>query len=139
MKQKLNLKKILSDVGLKSTEPRITVLKLLAELKYPMTAQEMHKKLGKDKNDLVTLYRTLASFEKTALVKRVNLQKDAVYYELNSDHHHHIVCTDCGKVEDFELCDVDHLTKKIVAKASNFKTIREHSLELFGVCTVCAS
>jgi len=132
------LKKMLNSAGLKSTTPRLVVLKALSDLKHPMTAQEMHKKLGKNKIDLVTLYRTLASFEKSQLVKRVNLQKEAVYYEFNNDHHHHIVCTDCGTMEDFELCEMDRLTKKIVAQASNFKSLKEHALELFGICNVCA-
>ena len=133
---KQDFKKILHDAGLKSTSPRLIVFKTLSEIKHPETAQEIHKRLKK--LDLVTLYRTLASFEKNQLVKRVDLHKDAVYYELNKDHHHHIVCTDCGKLEDFELCDMDKLTKKIVAKASNFKSVQEHALELFGVCNVCA-
>ncbi|MEI7709157.1 MAG: Fur family transcriptional regulator [bacterium] len=136
MEQEKDFKKILKDAGLKSTIPRLAILKILSELKNPMTAQEIHKKTKGV--DLVTLYRTLASFEEKQLVKKVNLQKDSVYYELNIDHHHHIVCTDCGTMEDFELCDMDRLTKKIVAKASNFKNIKEHVLELFGICNACA-
>jgi len=135
---KEDFKKILNDAGLKSTTPRLVVLKALSDLKHPMTAQEIHKKIGKNKIDLVTLYRTLASFEKSQLIRRVDLHKDTVYYEFNNNHHHHIICTDCGVLEDFELCDIDRLTKKIVSKASNFKSVREHSLELFGICNMCA-
>lgn len=132
---KQDFKKILRDAGLKSTSQRLAVIKILSEIKHPETAQEIHKRLKK--LDLVTLYRTLTSFEKSQIVRRVDLHKDAVYYELNVNHHHHIVCTNCGKLEDFELCDMDKLTKRIVAKASNFKTVSEHSLELFGVCNTC--
>ena len=64
--------------------------------------EDLHKKLKKYKIDLVTLYRTLASFEKNKLVKRVDLHKDAIYYELNLEHHHHIVCVECGKVDDLQ-------------------------------------
>src|ERR1035437_7478344 len=120
MKEK-DFKKILHNAKLKSTSPRLVILKTLSEIKNPETAQEIHKRLKKI--DLVTLYRTLASFEKSQLVKRIDMHKDAGYYELNLDHHHHIICTDCGKLEDFELCDIDRLTKKIVAKASNFKSV----------------
>ena len=89
--------------------------------------------------DLVTVYRTLASFEKAGIVKRVDLRADAVLYELNDEHHHHIVCTNCGTVEDFELCDMEALTKKIAQKSKHFKTIQEHTLELFGICTQCVT
>ncbi len=133
-----DFKKILNNVGLKSTAPRLVVLKVLSDLKHPMTAQEIHKKLGKNKIDLVTLYRTLTSFEENQLVKRINLQKDAVYYEFNNDHHHHIICTNCSRVEDFENTEIEKVLGKIVKKSSEFKKIKEHALELFGICNVCA-
>jgi Fur family ferric uptake transcriptional regulator len=135
MKTFQDCKKILHNSKLKNTNPRLAVLKAFSEIKYPVMAQEIHKLLKKI--DLVTLYRTLASFEKSQIIRRVDLHKDAVYYELNAKHHHHIVCTDCGKLEDFELCKMDKLTKKIVAKALHFKNVREHSLELFGICNTC--
>ncbi len=143
MKQKQDFKKILHNAKLKITNQRLAVLRTLGEITHPKKAQEIFRRLKKYKIDLVTLYRTLASFEKNGLVKRVDLHKDAVYYELNLDHHHHhhhhIVCTGCGKLEDFETCDMDRLTKKIISKALNFKNVREHILELFGVCNVCAN
>lgn len=135
MKDNKDFKKILHNAKLKNTNSRLAVLETLSKIKHPETAQEIHKQLKKI--DLVTLYRTLTSFEKSQLVKRIDLHKDSVYYELNTDHHHHIICTDCGKLEDFELCDMNSLTKKIVAKALNFKSVSEHSLELFGVCNTC--
>jgi Fe2+ or Zn2+ uptake regulation protein len=135
MKEKQDFKTILRNAKLKSTNPRLAVLKALSEVKHPETAQEIHKRL---KNmDIVTLYRTLVSFEKSQLAKRIDMHKDAVYYEFNINHHHHIICTDCGKLEDFELCNMDRLTKKIVARASNFKSVQKHALELFGVCNNC--
>ena len=130
-----DFKKILHDAKLKSTGPRLAVLKALRDVKHPETAQEIRKRL---KNiDLVTLYRTLASFEEKQLVKRVDLHRDAVCYEFNTGHHHHIVCINCGTVEDFEVCDKNRLIKNIVAKASKFRNVSEHSLELFGVCNTC--
>ena len=97
--------------------------------------QNIYKKL---KNiDLVTLYRTIGSFEKNGLLRRVDLHKDSVYYEINTNHHHHIICKKCGVMEDFNICDINRLTKKITAKASQFKIINEHNFELFGVCNDC--
>ena len=109
--------------------------------KLPLAAQGIYiqlKKLRKGKNvDEVTVYRNLTKLEEDGILKRVNLRKDAIYYELNIDDHHHIICTNCGRVEDFEVCDMDQLIKKTVAQASHFKNVREHTLELFGVCNTC--
>ena len=135
----------LKEHGLKATAPRLAVLEALGGESghAPRSAQDIHAALMKNAAakksgmDLVTVYRTLASFEKAGIVKRVDLRGDSVLYELNDEHHHHIVCTNCGTVEDFEMCDMEALTKKIAQKSKKFTTIREHTLELFGVCTQC--
>ena len=125
-------------MGLKSTGPRMTILEALLNIKHPETVGEIFKRLKKNKIDLVTLYRTLASFEKNKLVKRVDLHKDAIYYELNLEHHHHIVCTSCNKMEDFENIEIEKVLKQIALKSTKFRNIKEHSLELFGLCKECA-
>ena len=135
---KQDFKKILKSAKLKNTGPRMTVLHTLAEVKHPETAQEIYERIGKKKIDLVTLYRTLASFEKNGLLRRVDLHKDAIYYELNTEHHHHIVCTNCSKVEDFENLEIEKVLERITKKSLKFKNIKEHSLELFGLCKECA-
>ena len=119
---KQDFKPILKEKGLKITPARLEILGIFENSKLPLDAQGIYmqlKKLRKAKNvDEVTVYRNLTKLEEDGILKRVNLRKDAIYYELNiDDHHHHIVCTDCGKLEDFELCDMDILTKKIIAKA----------------------
>ena len=137
--QKINNQKMLRDAKLKCTIPRLAVIALLAEKHTPISVQAIHDALmKKDSIDLVTVYRTLASFEKAGLVKRVDLRKDTILYELANDHHHHLVCTNCGTTEDFVVCDVEDITKKVLNKSSKFSTIQQHSLELFGICKVCA-
>ncbi len=101
-----------------------------------MTVQEIHGRLKG--MDLVTLYRTLASFEENKLIKRVSFKKDAVYYELDIDHHHHIICSNCNKVEDFENTEIEKVLGEVIRKSSKFRTIKDHAIELFGVCNVCA-
>ena len=137
MKIKHDLKKILKDAGLKNTVPRNLVLKSFLEIKKPATAQELYKKFKKKEIDLVTLYRTIDAFEKSGLIRRIDLRKDAVHYELNTDHHHHIVCTNCDKMEDFENREVEKILEKIAKKSANFGEIKNHSLELFGFCKDC--
>ena len=135
---KKDLKAQINERGLKATSAREHILAVFSEECHPLNADAIHKMLGKKSSiDLVTIYRTLASFEAAGLLKKVDLHKDSVYYELNH-HHHHIVCTSCGDIEGFEGCDAEKLVKKAVAKSSKFKSIRQHSLELFGVCKSCA-
>ena len=135
MKQKQDFEKILHNAKLKNTNPRLAVLEALSEIKHPETAQEIHKRLKKV--DLVTLYRTLTSFEEKQLVKRIDLHKEAIYYELNTDHHHHIVCIKCNAIEDFENSQIEKALVKIVKNSFKFKNVEKHSLELFGVCNTC--
>ena len=134
---KQGFEKILHNAKLKNTASRLAVLEMLSEIKYPATVEDLYKSLGKNKVDLVTLYRTLASFEKRGILRRVDLRKDAVYYELNTDHHHHIVCTNCDKIEDFENSEIEKVLGKIAKKSINFIDIKNHSLELFGLCREC--
>jgi len=82
---------MLKNTGLKNTVPRLAVLKRLAMWSVRKPRKRYLKKL-ENKIDLVTLYRTIASFEEKQLVKRIDLHKDSVYYELNLNHHHHIIC-----------------------------------------------
>ena len=134
--EKIDFKKILHNAKLKNTTPRLAVLEALSKVKHPETTQEIHQRL---KNiDLVTLYRTLASFEESGLLRKVDLCKDAVYYEINTNHHHHIICTECNNIEDFENREVEKVLEKIAKKSATFANIKSHSLELFGLCKTCA-
>jgi len=140
MKITHDFKKIMHDANLKCTAPRELVIALLYEKHLPLSAQDIFEQLKKKNTiDLATVYRTLASFEKAGLVKRIDLRTDTVLYELNTLHHHHIVCTHCGRVEDFDLCEVDRLMKKVASQSSHFNVVSEHTLEFFGVCTACTS
>jgi Fur family transcriptional regulator, ferric uptake regulator len=138
----INIESLLKDNGYKITKARIAVLNIMFNNKLPLNALDIYKKLLKNKISTkineVTIYRTLSSFEKSNILKRVNLRKDSIYFELNNDHHHHIVCTNCGVIEDFEENkDIEKLLENVVIKSTKFKNIKEHSLELFGICKVC--
>ena len=137
---KKNASDILKESGLKVTPARERILVALGSERRPYNAQELHALLSKKGDmDLVTIYRTLAAFLKAGLVKQVDLRQDSVAYELKGEHHHHIVCTECGTVEDFDLCGMEAVTKKVVAGAKRFSSVREHTLELFGVCDSCVA
>lgn len=128
---------ILKETGFKITPPRLAILNVFSDDCKPVNAENIHEKLKNKKINIVTIYRTLASFELAGILKRVDLQKDSAYYELAGHHHHHIVCTDCGLVESFDECDILPLSKKVLAHSSKFKAVTKHSLELFGLCKTC--
>ena len=133
---------LLKENGLKITPTRIAILEIFKSLKIPLDAQAIWSSLKKDrtlkKTNEATVYRTLTSFEKNGILKQVNVRKESVYFELDTKHHHHIVCTNCDTVEDFENKEIEKALERIVSKASKFKNIKEHSVELFGLCRACA-
>lgn len=134
---KLDYGEILKNSDIRVTSSRVMILENFYKTKRPIRAEDVYLNL-KNKLDEATVYRTLSSFEKNKIIRRVNLKKDSAYFELNNDHHHHIVCESCGKIEDFrENVEIEKILKKIVEGSSNFKNINEHSLELFGLCNFC--
>ncbi len=142
--KKIDIGSILKEKGYKVTEARVSILEIFSESKLPLNAEDIYKRLLKNKKgnlkniNEATVYRTLSSFEKSEILKKIDLRKDSVYFELNNDHHHHLVCLKCGEIEDFkENKDMEKLLEKIVERSTKFKTIKEHSLELFGVCKEC--
>jgi Fe2+ or Zn2+ uptake regulation protein len=128
---------ILRSQGLKVTGARIAILKVLASTRIPLDPKAIREKAEIDTMDRVTVYRTLAIFAAKNIVRRVDLRKTAATYELADDHHHHIFCVKCGSIEDFAVCDVDKIAHQVLSRSSKFKTIYQHSLELFGLCNSC--
>jgi Fe2+ or Zn2+ uptake regulation protein len=128
---------LLNSHNLKSTTARLAVLQVLSEKSSPLSALLIANKIGKSV-DQATIYRTLESFIKLGLVKRVDLQRDEGYFELSSrPDHHHITCSTCGKIEDFVGCHAPEIIRHALKQSKFFKTISEHSLELFGQCANC--
>ncbi|NBV77363.1 transcriptional repressor [bacterium] len=128
--------KALRERGLRITQPRIVVYRALADVKAPLTAQEIvHSARLVDQ---ATVYRTLELFVEAGIARKVNLQSGLVRYELNSDDHHHLTCTRCERVEDFRGCHVEKISSHALAHSRFFSTITSHSLELFGLCNSCS-
>ena len=129
---------ILKRAKIKATRIRVAILDLFSHPCKPLSANSIFDSLRQQKTDLVTVYRTLTSFENAGIVRRVDLRKDSVYFELACHHHHHIVCTSCGRTEEFSQCDLDKLFDKTLQRSKNFNTVTGHSFELFGLCNTCS-
>jgi len=133
----IDFKKILKEKGFKNTPTRTAVINIFNQSNKPISADFIYKKL-KGNIDEATVYRTLTSFFESGILKKIDLRKNSSYFELNNDHHHHIICMKCGLIEDFkENKGIEKLLDQVVSKSSKFKSIKEHSLELFGFCKAC--
>lgn len=125
--------------GLKVTLPRVKILQILesSDTKH-MSAEDIYKALIEAEEDvgLATVYRVLTQFEDAGLVMRHHFEGGHSVFELDSvDHHDHIVCSKCGKVEEFFDEVIEEQQEKIAAKF-NFR-ITDHSLYLYGLCAEC--
>jgi Fur family transcriptional regulator, ferric uptake regulator len=128
--------KALRHKGHRYTIQRQEILNVLT--KIPQSVFQVYESLIKSGIDIdkVTVYRTLDYFTELGIVGKIQFQEKVTKYELieSGEHHHHLVCNKCGKVEDIPLNDEDLINK--IGLQSNFKII-SHSLEFFGLCHQC--
>ncbi len=131
------IKKAIQTAGFRATKSRVAFLEMLEKSRKPLSIADISDALG-TKADLVTVYRIAESFEKAGLVSRVEMRAGKVHYEFaHGKHHHHIVCTDCGTVEDVDVCLPGSVTRIMSKKSKSFSTITSHALEFFGTCKNC--
>jgi len=121
---------------LKRTRVREIVLEFLVRNHGPFGTEELFAKLKSKKLDLVTLYRTLASFDKAGVVRRCDFGDGIARYEfqLSRSHRHHVICKVCRKARNFDQCFSDKL-EQAIAKMGYSEI--SHTLEFFGVCKSC--
>lgn len=129
----------LKKVGLKITLPRLKVLQILEQsTNHHMSAEEVYKALldtGEDVG-LATVYRVLTQFEAAGLVSRHNFEGGHSVFELSQgEHHDHLVCVKCGRVEEFVDELIEQRQKEIALKAQ-FK-MTDHALNIYGICHKC--
>nr|WP_315250941.1 ferric iron uptake transcriptional regulator [uncultured Duganella sp.] len=126
--------------GLKATLPRIKILDIFqtSEVRH-LTAEDVYKILLADNMDvgLATVYRVLTQFEQAGLLNRNHFETGKAIFELNAgSHHDHLVCMDCGRVEEF-FDEAIEERQNAIAKERGFK-IAEHALAIYGSCTKTA-
>lgn len=131
--------KELRKAGLKVTLPRLKILHLLEKADpHHMSAEDVYKTLidaGEDVG-LATVYRVLTQFEEAGLVKRHNFEGGHSVFEIDQgEHHDHLVCVKCNKVEEFVDKEIEQ-RQEIIAKQAGFK-ITDHSLTIYGICGKC--
>ncbi len=127
----------LKSTGLKATLPRLKVLEIFQKgAQRHMSAEDVFRVLLEDRSDvgLATVYRVLTQFEQAGILTRSNFEGGKAVYELNEGQHHdHLVCLDCGKVEEFFDAEIEN-RQNAVAKTRGF-ALAEHALSLYAHCT----
>lgn len=126
----------LRTIGLKTTLPRLKILNLFenSAIRH-LSAEDIYKELLNEGEDigLATVYRVLTQFEQAGLLERHHFEGGKAVFELTSDNHHdHLVCLQCGRVEEFYDADIEKRQIKI-AKDRGF-SLQEHSLALYADC-----
>lgn len=128
----------LKEAGYRVTPARLALLHVLESSGKPLSVQRIIEQLQEVDVDQATVYRTLNAFHESGIVRSVDFQHGHAHYELSSGpHHHHVVCKECGRVEDIESCGIQEISRRVL-QSSRFSEIHEHSLEFFGVCSACS-
>jgi Fe2+ or Zn2+ uptake regulation protein len=130
----------LDDLGQKYTTGRRTLVDVLTGLRGPVTIDAIRQERDLP---LSSVYRNLVVLEEAGIVRRVNGVDEAPRFELAEDlteHHHHLVCTSCGKVEDFVVPPgLERALNRAVHRAAEQKRFHTsgHQLDLVGLCADC--
>jgi len=124
-------------LNFKKTPARLMVLEYLNNSELPVDAGQIINYLRKKhlETNKVTVYRILYFLFKNGLIERVEFGEGKYRYELKKNHHHHLICTNCGRIQDVEISVIEKLEKEI-QKDKNFR-VQSHSLEFFGLCSDC--
>ena len=127
----------LKSSGLKATLPRLKILEIFQNSRVRhLSAEDVYKLLLAENLDvgLATVYRVLTQFEQAGLLSRNHFESGKAVFELDQgSHHDHLVCLDCGRVEEFFDEEIEKRQQKIAAERG-FK-LAEHALALYGNCT----
>lgn len=127
-----NLEQLCSDAGLKMTAPRRTILKVLGESEDHPSVEDVHDRARDIDSSIsiATVYRTLSLLDELGIVIRHEFQEGYSRYEVNWDHHHHLIDLETGHVIEFQNDELERLKEKI-ARDLGYDLI-DHRLELYG-------
>lgn len=123
--------------GLKATTSRLRALEIFQKSRYPLSAQQVIEYVP-TVADQATIYRIIDTFKKKGLIKQIDLRHNHAHYELvKGIEHHHLICVECGRIEDVHHCGVGDSHTLVLKHARHFAHIHEHVLEFYGICKTC--
>ncbi len=125
--------------GYKLTPQRRGVIRTITSSQGHLTPTAIYEKVHQEYPNigLVTIYRTLEILDKLGLICEVHAIGNRRSYLVRrpSEHHHHLICSDCGVVVDFTNCDLGELEQRL-SRETGFE-IKSHLLEVLGHCQNC--
>lgn len=128
----------LRDAGLRATRQRTTVLDALRGRAEAVTAQDLHAELrgSGEPVGLTTVYRTLSSLADAGLLDAFDRGGEQAFRLCSDDHHHHIICEVCNRVDEITADEVERWVEAVAARRG-FR-VTGHRADVFGVCAACA-
>ena len=131
----------LKSTGLKATLPRLKIMEIFqkGEQRH-MTAEDVFRVLLQERSDigLATVYRVLTQFEQAGILRRTHFEGGKALFELDGGQHHdHLVCTGCGRVEEFFDSEIERLQQEVAATKG--WSVQDHAMSLYGLCAECSA
>ena len=130
-----NIHKIIIDKGLKVTPQRLVVLETVLEIKNHPTAEKVIDSIKKNHPNIAigTIYKTLETFVKNGIIKKVKTEKDIMRYDVETKSHHHLYCDECEYIENYYDDELDKLLKKYFERKQIPEfSIKEINLQIVG-------
>lgn len=133
----MNARNLLRSYAISPTKHRIEVLEIIRTAKKPVDSAEVLSSLAKKQIevDRVTVFRILNLLVEKGVVNQLEFNEGKARFEIASVHHHHLICTSCGKVSCVDVCGLQQIEENIT-KDNSF-TVTSHRLEFFGLCASC--
>jgi len=124
-------------LNIKKTPARVAVIQFLKKSKEPVDVSQIILYLRRMElsTNKVTVYRIMDYLYQNGIVDKMEFGEGKYRYEIKKNHHHHLICTNCGKIEEVEGDFLKKLEEEIY-KTKRFK-VKNHSLEFFGLCKDC--
>ena len=131
------LARYLEERGLKHTQQRDVILEVFLSVEGHTTSEEIYRQvqLAHPKIGYTTVYRTMKLLVEAGLAQERHFDDGVVRYEVEHEHHDHLVCIKCGKIIEFD-CELIEKTQEDVASRHRFRVLR-HRHELYGHCVDC--
>lgn len=125
---------------LKVTDHRVKILLRIGKSKTPIAAHKLIEDLKKEIDiDQATVYRNLVTLEESGAIRRYDYNHGHAHYELaDNKSKNQIICSNCETVENVASnTTLDEAIKKLIKKSKKFKSVKEETLQVYGLCKVC--
>ena len=133
------IEKTLTDLGYRMSKGRREIISFLKKNRGKhLSAEDIYRALKKKGVSLTTVYRTLKILERAGIVKKSTFSKRHMSYELSHEPHIHLICSDCGKIEEIKGIPPEKFMKLLgIKKSGEDFTPVSYIVEIYGICKNC--